>query len=377
MREQVFPGGEAMVPHPAVATEPRSAPAKTAELRRLNDAQLLGRFFEEHDDAAFSLLVERYGPLVFGVCRRILPDANDAEDAFQATFLVLVRKGASLRDPGRLASWLYGVAYRTARKARSRAALRTKSERQAGAMTSKLGSGESSLSKSMPTDSAARDLTYDELQAILDEEISQLPEKYALPLVLCYLEGKTNAQAAAQLGWPEGSISRRLSRARELLRSRLARRGLALSAALITAVFARPSSAAIPAELLAATTRACTLVAEGVELSDVVSPATARLVQDVIATMSATTKFAIPTLAVLAALLLVITGTVWQYGAPAHAASLLPFRRQAVMHGLMTTPTSSAAVGLQSPAAGESACCSAVTPVAATAPSACSTPAVP
>src|SRR5205085_10862437 len=119
------------------------------------------------------------------------------------------RKGRALRDTCRLSSWLYGVSHRTARKLRAKAMLRTKSERQAS---------------QMPTKSDHRDMTYDELQAVLDEEISQLPEKYALPLILCYLEGKTNAQAAAQLGWPEGSISRRLSRARELLRSRLARR---------------------------------------------------------------------------------------------------------------------------------------------------------
>src|SRR6266404_2747367 len=113
-----------------------------------------------------------------------LADLNDAEDAFQATFLVLVRKGGTLRDPARLSSWLYGVAHRTARKLRAKAVLRTKSERQAS---------------QMPTKSDHHDMTYDELQAVLDEEISQLPEKYALPLILCYLEGKTNAQAAAQL----------------------------------------------------------------------------------------------------------------------------------------------------------------------------------
>src|SRR6478735_9299928 len=240
---------------PAVTAPQRGITENSADLQALSDGELLARFFRDKQDAAFSALVERHGPLVFGVCRRGLNDANDAEDAFQATFLVLVRKGATLRDPERLASWLYGVAYRTARKVRAKAALRTKSERQAGEMPTKSDS-----------DKSNRDMTYEELQAVLDEEISKLPEKYALPLVLCYLEGKTNAQAAAQLGWPEGSISRRLSRARELLKSRLSKRGLAISAALITAVFARPAVAAVPSGLLAATTRAATLAAEGVAL---------------------------------------------------------------------------------------------------------------
>jgi len=281
---------------PAVAATPRGA-WKRSDLLELKDDQLLARFFVEREDAAFGALVERYGPLVYGVCRRILPDTNDAEDAFQATFLVLVRKGGTLREPGKLASWLYGVAYRTARKLRSKAALRTKSERQAS---------------EMPTKSDVSDMTYEELQSILDEEISQLPEKYALPLVLCYLEGKTNAQAAAQLGWPEGSISRRLSRARELLRSRLARRGLAMSVALIAAVFARPAAAAVPGALLAATTRAAALAAEGVELEELISPRAAKAVRDMVASMSAASKFAIPTIALLASLLLVITTAAWQ-----------------------------------------------------------------
>src|SRR3954470_17999514 len=108
--------------------------ATKADLQSLKDDQLLNCFFQERLDAAFSVLVERYGPLVYGVCRRVLNDSNDAEDAFQATFLVLVRKGATLRDPGRLGNWLYGVASRTARKLRAKAVRRTKSERQAGEM---------------------------------------------------------------------------------------------------------------------------------------------------------------------------------------------------------------------------------------------------
>src|SRR5437773_11059780 len=126
--------GPAVVPGNAV---PRPRGACKEDLTSLKDDQLLSRFFKEREDAAFGVLVERYGPLVYGVCRRIVYDSNDAEDAFQATFLVLVRTGGTLRDPGRLASWLYGVAYRTARKLRAKAALRTRSERQASEMPTK------------------------------------------------------------------------------------------------------------------------------------------------------------------------------------------------------------------------------------------------
>src|SRR5262245_35592467 len=139
-----------MLPASAVAGEPRCAYQDPRELKVLQDDQLLSRFFESHEDAAFAVLLDRYGPLVYGVCQRILCDANDAEDAFQATFLVLVRKGGTLRQPGRLANWLYGVAYRTARKVRGKAALRTKTERQAS---------------EMPTKSDVSDMTYEELRS--------------------------------------------------------------------------------------------------------------------------------------------------------------------------------------------------------------------
>ena len=219
------------------------------ELAELKDDQLLSRFFQDRQDAAFAVILSRYGPLVYDVCRRVLSDANDAEDAFQATFLVLVRKGGTLRQPGRLANWLYGVAYRTARKVRAKAAA--------------CGPNRKGRPSAMPTRPQVSEMTYDELRAVLDEEINRLPEKYSLPLVLCYLEGKTNAEAAAQLGWPEGSMSRRLSRARELLRSRLARRGLALTAALIAAVFTRPAVAGVPSHLVSSTIYAGSLVAGG------------------------------------------------------------------------------------------------------------------
>lgn len=310
---------------PAAVSLPRGE-RNHRDLAGLTDDELLKKFFASHEDAAFAVLLERYGPLVYGVCRRILGDATDAEDAFQATFLVLVRKGGTLRQPGRLANWLYGVAYRTARKLKVKAALRTKTERQAS---------------EMPTRSAVGDLTYDELSAILDEEISQLPEKYAVPLVLCYLEGKTNAQAAAQLGWPEGSISRRLSRARELLRSRLAKRGLALSAALIAGVFSKPAIACVPPHLVESTVYAGTLVASGVELEEVVPSATAKLVNEVVIGMSGTSKFAIPTVLAVASLVLVLAVAIWQFGTPAYGSGFFHANRAGSVHAL-TSPGASA-----------------------------------
>ena len=270
---------------------------ESSKLKDLQDDQLLVRFFKFHEDAAFAAILARYSSLVYGVCHRILRNAADAEDAFQATFLVLVRKGATLREPGRLANWLYGVAYRTARKAKTRSAVRSRIERAAG---------------EIPSPTAVKDMTYDQLWSVLDEEISQLPEKYSLPLVLCYLEGKTNAQAAAQLGWPEGSISRRLSRARELLRSRLAKRGMALTAALIAAVFTRPAVAA-PAELVASTMSASSQVAQGVAISKVVSLSTAKLAHEVLVAMSVSHKFVISMVLTAASLLLAATVT-WQVG---------------------------------------------------------------
>jgi RNA polymerase sigma factor (sigma-70 family) len=169
---------------------------------------LVERFVQRQDEEAFAALVRRHGPLVLGVCRRVLHDWDDAQDAFQATFFVLARKAASLAKPEALGNWLYGVAFRTAVKARARAARRREYERQAGRATAN------------PSSELARR----DLWEALDEELSRLPEKYRAPLVRCYLEGKTNEEAARELGCPPGSMSGRLARGRELLRERLTSR---------------------------------------------------------------------------------------------------------------------------------------------------------
>ena len=205
----------------------------------ISDADLLERFSLRRDEAAFATLVNRHGPMVQGVCQRILGDAHAAEDVFQAVFLVLVRKCATIRRPELLANWLYGVAFRIARKARIKAIRNQARERWA---------------EKMPTREQVLDLEWGELKQVLDEEMNQLPEKYRAPLVLCYLRGQTNAQAAAQLGWPTGSMSERLSRAREMLRRRLNRRGLNLSAVLLAVLLSQKTAAAAVSPVLVATT---------------------------------------------------------------------------------------------------------------------------
>jgi RNA polymerase sigma factor (sigma-70 family) len=202
------------------------------------DSDLLGRYVRHRDEAAFEALVRRHGPMVLGVCRRVLHNPDDAEDAFQATFLVLVRKAAALRSPGLLGNWLYGVAYRTALEARKAAARRRAKE-----------------AKMVPATETAP-AAWDDLRLVLDQELQRLPEKYRAVLVLCYLGGETRSAAARQLGWPEGTVASRLAGARGLLAKRLARRGLAVSAGALAALLSRNASASVPAPVLSATLRA-------------------------------------------------------------------------------------------------------------------------
>jgi RNA polymerase sigma factor (sigma-70 family) len=232
----------------------------------VTDGELLRRFVAQRDEAAFAALVHRYGPLVLGVCRRVLHHRQDAEDAFQATFLVLMHKAGSITRPELVGNWLYGVAYHTARNARVSATRRRLREREVGEM-----------GRPQPvTDEAAGR----ELRAILDEELSALPEKYRVPVVLCELHGKGRREVARHLGCAEGTLSSRLARARQLLRRRLARRGAGLSAGALAATLSRDAaSAAVPATLSAATVQTVMLAAASAAPAAVVPAQVAALTE--------------------------------------------------------------------------------------------------
>jgi C-terminal peptidase prc len=257
------------------------------------DAALLERFVSYQDEVAFELLVRRHGPMVLGLCQRVLHDAHDAEDAFQATFLVLVRKAALIRKQTAVSSWLYGVAYRTAVKVRTDCASRRAHERQVA---------------TMPASESSPEPTWSEVRCILDQELDRLPDKYRAPVVLCYLQGLTYEEAARQLGCPKGTVAIRLSRARERLRASLVRRGVTLSAGLLAAALCPQSStAAVPIHLLGATVRAGLLVAAGkTTLTGVVSTRVVALTQGVMETMPMT-KLKL-TLALVLALAIVTAG---------------------------------------------------------------------
>ncbi len=203
------------------------------------DARLLDQYVRHRDESAFESLVRRHGPMVFGVCRRVLANDQDAEDAFQATFLVLVRKAASIGRPGALGPWLYGVAYRTALEARRARAKRRAKEAMAVARP----------------DAAAE--SGEDLREVLDRELAALPERYRAAVILCDLQGKERKEAARELGCPEGTVASRLARGRSLLAKRLAPYGLA------TGALAALSREAVPAELVSSTVRAAALYGAG------------------------------------------------------------------------------------------------------------------
>jgi RNA polymerase sigma factor (sigma-70 family) len=254
--------------------------AGTPPERDLPDAQLLQRFLAGRDEAAFRALVDRHGRTVLGVCRSVLRHEQDAEDAFQATFLILARNAASIRRGAALASWLYGVAYRVASNSRRQTQRRQQRERRARTMA-----------RAEPhLDTALR-----ELQEVVTQEVQRLPEKYRGPFVLCCLEGKSKSEAAAQLGWKEGTVSGRLAEARQRLRQRLARQGVALSAALCVSALGVGNALAVPPPLAEMTVRGA--------LGDAAPARIATLVEGATRAMSLS-KAKLATLLVLAAGLL-------------------------------------------------------------------------
>jgi RNA polymerase sigma factor (sigma-70 family) len=235
----------------------------------LSDGQLLERFRVRREELAFEVLLRRHGPMVLGVCRRVLQNAHDAEDAFQATFLVLVRKAASLQSRETVGNWLYGVAYHTALKARAARLRRRTKEAQV---------------KTMSVRDALSEDAWQDLQPLLDQELSRLPDKYREPVVLCELQGKTLKEAAQQLRVPVGTLSGRLTTARRLLAKRLTRHGVALSAGSLATVL--PSTAtSMPTPLVISTVKAAASLASGEAAAAVISAQVAALTEGVLKAM--------------------------------------------------------------------------------------------
>jgi len=236
------------------------------------DGRLLDDFLTRRDQTAFEALVARHGAMVLGVCCRVLQDPHEAEDAFQATFLVLVRKGTSIVPRELVGNWLYGVAYRTSLKARAAMLRRRTRERQVSAM---------------PPSEASTDPVWSDLQPVLDQELHRLPDQYRVPVVLCALEGRSREEVARLLGIPEGTLSSRLARGRELLGQRLTRRGLAFSAPALAALLsAHTASALVPAPLVIATVQAAALAtASEAVAAGIISAKVAALTEGVIQAM--------------------------------------------------------------------------------------------
>jgi RNA polymerase sigma factor (sigma-70 family) len=268
---------------------------------QLTDGQLLECFVNHRDEAAVAALVRRHGPMVWGVCRRILHSHQDAEDAFQATFLVLVRKAASIIPREMAANWLYGVAHQTARKARATTAKRQAQEKQVNEMPEPAAGTEPDL--------------WRDLQPLLDQELSRLPDKYRLAIVLCDLEGKTRKEAARQLKIPEGTLSSRLTTARTMLAKRLARHGLAVSGGALAAVLVQnAASAGLPTSVVSNTIKATSLLAAGqAATTGVISAKVAALTEGMLKTMLLA-KLKMMTAMLLALSLVTLTSALLAWG---------------------------------------------------------------
>jgi RNA polymerase sigma factor (sigma-70 family) len=259
----------------------------------LTDGQLLGDYLRGRDESALEALVCRHGPMVWGVCRRVLGNHHDAEDAFQATFLVFVRKAASIASRELLANWLYGVAYQTALKARATAAKRMERERQVPGMA----------------DPAAPEHGHwHDLRPLLDEALSRLPDKYRAVIVLCSLEGKNRKEAAQQLGVPEGTVGGWLARARALLAKRLARHGVAVSGGVVATMLGQnAASAGVPASVVSSTVTAASYFTAGQAAAPgAISIKVAVLTEAMLRTMQAT-RLKIATAVLFAASVVALT----------------------------------------------------------------------
>src|SRR5262245_29417987 len=264
-----------------------------------SDGQLLTQFATRRDEAAFAELVRRHGPMVLGTCRRVLGNAHDAEDAFQATFLILARKAAGAVRYQTVGGWLHEVAYHVALRQRARTGRRQQHERQG---------------VKVPAQQTMTDLERRELRQVLDEELRRLPEKYRTPLVLCYLEGRSNEEAARALACPVSTLGWRLGRGRELLRGRLLRRGLGLPAVAVEAALAE-QAAALPAALAEAVVQGAVAFIKGSASAIRTTSGAAALAEGVLRSMSLTKlRFA----AVLALTVVLGLGAgLWRLSAPA------------------------------------------------------------
>src|SRR5262245_132932 len=241
------------------------------------DGELLDRFVANRDQAAFELLVWRHGAMVLQACRRLLARPEDAEDAFQATFLALVRRARSIKRGQVVAGWLHTVACRVALRLRSAALRRSRHE-----LLNNHNNGNEPATDNNGFDPVA----WAEVRALIDEELSRLSAKLRDPFVLCCLEGLTNDEAARQLGCPKGTVLSRLSRARERLRGRLLRRGVGIPAAGLAAALSQEAAAAIaPAPLVISTVKAAGLLAAGKATAGIVSAPVAALTEGVIRAM--------------------------------------------------------------------------------------------
>jgi RNA polymerase sigma factor (sigma-70 family) len=260
----------------------------SSEIFDSTDDQLLEKYVSLKDEIAFEMLVRRHAFMVLGVCHRVLSNHADAEDAFQATFLVLVRKASTIRSRTTLSNWLYGVAYNTALKLKAMNAKRRLKEQMAGTLSKK----EFSLER------------YQELQTLLDSQLSRLPEKYRSPIVLCDLEGKTIQEAARLLNWPQGTVATRLNRGRAKLAKQLTSQGVTLPSAVITGMLLESlASAQVPNELVVSTTKAASLMTTG-QLTAIPNQVV-DLTEGVIQTMFST-KFKIVTAMMLTASIFVV-----------------------------------------------------------------------